>query len=258
LSFAFFAISEKGEKDKGPFFAQIITPEEVKKIPPAKKLLPKSEEKVSKELAKMPKLPKELSPPKELSSIPSTKYQIEEKRGFSDKEHENIGKDRGSESPKDSEAKKEEGIGKDNFKKPSTKNLKEKIFDREIIGKLSKGYGEGKKEETNSLTFDTKEFRYYGYLQRLKEKIEGIWRYPSDAAEKGIYGDLYIKFTIKKDGKLGAVELVRTSGYKSLDDAAIKAIKDAEPYWPLPEEWGKDGFTITGHFIYTLYGAYIR
>ncbi|MBA4348820.1 MAG: energy transducer TonB, partial [Thermodesulfovibrio sp.] len=110
----------------------------------------------------------------------------------------------------------------------------------------------------STITFDTEEFKYYGYLQRLKEKIEGLWKYPHDAAERGIYGDLYIKFTIKKNGKLGAVELVRTSGHKSLDDAAIKALKDAEPYWPLPDELDKEGLTITGHFIYSIYGIYIR
>jgi len=76
--------------------------------------------------------------------------------------------------------------------------------------------------------------------------------------EKGIYGDLDIEFTIKKNGKLGAIQLVRTSGYKDLDDAAIKALRDAEPYWPLPDDIREQSLTITGHFIYSLYGQYIR
>lgn len=113
-------------------------------------------------------------------------------------------------------------------------------------------------QQKSTVTFDAKEFKYYGYMQRLKEKIEGIWQYPSDAAKRGIYGDLYISFTIKKNGTLGSVELVRTSGYKDLDDAAIKALKEAAPFWPLPEDWKKEGLTITGHFVYTLYGAFIR
>jgi protein TonB len=52
--------------------------------------------------------------------------------------------------------------------------------------------------------------------------------------------------------------LVRTSGYKDLDDAAIKALRDAEPYWPLPDDIREQSLTITGHFIYSLYGQYIR
>jgi protein TonB len=125
----------------------------------------------------------------------------------------------------------------------------------EVDGKdKEKAGGEGEQE----ITFSTKEFKYYGYKMRLKEKIENIWKYPPEAAQKGIYADLYIRFTILKNGKLGAVELLRTSGYKRLDDAALKALRDAAPYWPLPDEWTEESFTITGHFIYSLYGSYIR
>ncbi len=128
-------------------------------------------------------------------------------------------------------------------------------FDPEIVQKFAK-----REESThdNSITFDTKEFKYETYMMRLKDRIEGIWRYPPDAAMRGIYGDLYIRFTIKKNGRLSDVALVRTSGHRSLDQAAIQALKDAEPYWPLPDEWGKDALTITGHFVYSIYGTYIR
>lgn len=115
------------------------------------------------------------------------------------------------------------------------------------------GEGQGK-----ALTFSTKEYKYYGYRTRLKEKIENIWVYPYEAIQKGIFGDLIIEFTILKDGRLGSVELQRTSGYKMLDDAAIKALRDAAPYWPLPKEWKEDSFTIKGHFVYSLGGFYIR
>jgi protein TonB len=95
------------------------------------------------------------------------------------------------------------------------------------------------------------------YNQRLKQRIESIWVYPRDAAAQGIYGDLVIKFTIMQNGNLGSVELVRTSGHKSLDDAAIKALRDGAPYWPIPKEWGMESYTIEGLFIYTLYGYYV-
>jgi protein TonB len=137
---------------------------------------------------------------------------------------------------------------------PSTK---EKLFDENVIGDIAKKeMTKGEKERTFS--FDVKEMRYLTYLKRLKERIESIWIYPPDAAAKGIYGDLLIKFTIKKNGKLGSVELVRTSGYKNLDDAAVRALRNAEPFWPLPDEWGIEAYTIQGHFIYTIYGYYVR
>jgi len=138
---------------------------------------------------------------------------------------------------------------------PSTK---EKLFDRGVIGDIAKRDIKKEEQDEKSFSFDVKEMRYLAYLKRLKERIESIWIYPPEAATKGIYGDLIIKFTIKKNGKLGAIELVRTSGYKNLDDAALRALKDAEPFWPLPDEWAMEAYTIEGHFVYTIYGYYVR
>ncbi len=134
-----------------------------------------------------------------------------------------------------------------------------KLFDKGVIGDSARKESSGaQKIKDDSITFDTSDYRYAGYMKKLKEKIESIWVYPPEAAARGLYGDLKIRFSIKRDGKLGAVELVRTSGYKILDDAAIKALKDGEPYWPIPEEWGMESYTISGHFFYSIYGYSIR
>lgn len=138
---------------------------------------------------------------------------------------------------------------------PSTK---EKLFDKTVIGDLAKREIEKEEKEKKTFIFDTNEYRFLLYNNRLKERIESIWIYPHEASLRGIYGDLFIRFTIKKNGRLGAVELIRTSGHKSLDDAAMKALKEGEPYWPLPDEWGMEAYTIEGHFIYSIYGYYIR
>jgi len=134
-------------------------------------------------------------------------------------------------------------------------SLREKLFDSEVMGKIAK---REEQNHDNGITFDTKEFRYQTYMMRLKERIEGVWKYPPEAAMKGIYGDLIIDFTIKKDGRLGDVEIMRGSGHPDLDKAAMQALKDGELYWPLPVEWGKDELIVHGHFVYTNYGAYIR
>jgi protein TonB len=91
----------------------------------------------------------------------------------------------------------------------------------------------------------------------LKEKIEQIWKYPKEAARLGVSGDLYIKFAIKRDGKLGKVEVSRTSGYRYLDEAVMKALKDGAPYWPLPDDWEEKDLEINGHFIYIFGGTYV-
>lgn len=155
------------------------------------------------------------------------------------------------------------GTQEEKGESPSTFREELKVAEKKAIDKIvaesEEGEKQGKGDEGGSaITFSTKEFKYYGYKTRLKEKIEGIWKYPREAAARGIYGDLVIQFTILRDGTLGAVELQRTSGYKMLDDAAMKALRDAAPFWPLPKEWKEETFTIRGHFVYTLGGYYIR
>ena len=150
--------------------------------------------------------------------------------------------------------------GRESIPHPDTAgpSLREKLFDKSIINELAKRDIEKEEKKDKTFTLDTSEYKFLIYNKRLKERIESIWMYPPEAADKGIYGDLVLKFTIKKNGMLSAVELVRTSGHKNLDDAAIRALKDGAPFWPLPEEWGMEAYTIVGHFVYTLYGYYLR
>jgi len=127
------------------------------------------------------------------------------------------------------------------------------LFDRETIEKFARRDSfQGK-----SLSFNMSGFKHRGYMRLLKEKIESIWQYPEKAIRRGISGDLYIRFSIKRDGRLGEVKLIRTSGYRSLDEAALRALRDAEPFWPLPEDWKKDELIINGHFIYIMGSRYI-
>jgi len=124
------------------------------------------------------------------------------------------------------------------------------LFDKGTINKFaSKG-----PPPKRGVTFDSAEFKHRGYMRLLKERIEGIWKYPKEAANHGISGDLYVLFTIKRDGKLAEVELLRTSGHSVLDEAVIKAIEKAFPFWPLPEDWEDDTLPIKAHFIY-IYGS---
>lgn len=256
-------MKEQGKESKPDFFyTTIISPEELKEfqgkndfkreLTPSGKITPPQKNQEIKPNAVLPGLRALPRQKKNEINKDIPKKLDQEKSSFSSSPDKS---EKQSTIPETSTGK--EGIaGNGEPTKQLKERPKDRLFDKEIIGKLAQKEREAKPD--NSITFSTKEYQYQGYMQRLKEKIEGIWRYPRDAAERGIYGDLYIRFTIKKNGKLGAVDLIRTSGYKSLDEAAIRALRDAEPYWPLLDEWGRDGLTITGHFVYTHYGSYIR
>lgn len=114
------------------------------------------------------------------------------------------------------------------------------------------------KKGEKSITLDTDEFKYLSYLERLKSRIEFIWKYPEIARFNRLQGDLHIRFSILKSGRLGNTQILRSSGYKILDDSALQALKNSDPFWPLPESWNMEELTITGHFIYYLGGMYLR
>lgn len=131
------------------------------------------------------------------------------------------------------------------------------LFDSAVLDRRAEDPVRDPREETG-VTFDTTEIMLSGYMGLLKQKIESIWHYPREAAREGIYGDLKIRFVIRRDGTLGNVKLIRTSGHALLDQAALKALRDAEPYWPLPDGFEGEALTVNGRFIYTLSGWYVR
>jgi len=274
LILAVFIMRHKVVKQPAPFVATIITPEELQAKTPVR--VPQA-----KEPSRLPRLPKNLPPPEKLSAIPSSHAPSVKSRsnGLAKSAPPPAGNRSTAGSPEASTSQRsslepahiqEQGMAQEEQKSlmegsrtgnssgsgqagPSARTTRDMLFDRNVIANLTP-----KKSEDNGITFDTKEYKYFGYMQRLREKIEGIWKYPAEAAERKLNGELYIRFTIKKDGGLGAVELVHTSGYKILDDAAIRALRDADPYWPLPDSWNEDSLTITGHFVYYFHNTYIR
>ena len=83
------------------------------------------------------------------------------------------------------------------------------------------------------------------------EKFETeCWRIPKDAKNlKLSIVDLYVDYSINRDGTIGDVALVRTSGYTILDEAVIKALRKCK-FWPLPDSWDGEDLRISGKFTY--------
>ena len=73
------------------------------------------------------------------------------------------------------------------------------------------------------------------YQQLIKQKIEENKRYPLLARNKGIEGEVWVKFEILKNGKVKNINVVKSSRHQILDNAAIESIKKANPFPPFPE-----------------------
>jgi protein TonB len=110
----------------------------------------------------------------------------------------------------------------------------------------------------DSVTLDTDEFKFMSYNRWLKVRVESVLHYPELAAQSGMQGTLYIKFDINKDGSLGDLEVLKSSGYKILDDEALRAIRAAAPFAPLPGNWRMERYAIRAAVLFYLSEAYIR
>ena len=131
------------------------------------------------------------------------------------------------------------------------------ITQKEIDELARKGMPE-KSPGDNSVTLDTDEFKFISYNRWLKIKVESVLKYPELAAVSGYQGTLYIRFDILKDGSLGDIEVLKSSGYKILDDEAVRSIRAAAPFTELPKEWNMDRYSIRAAVIFYLGEGYIR
>lgn len=115
-----------------------------------------------------------------------------------------------------------------------------------------------RKPGDESVTLDTDEFKFISYNRWLKIKVESTLRYPELAARSGMQGVLYIRFDIMKDGSIGDLELLKSSGYKILDDEALRAIRASAPFQPLPDDWNMERFSIRAAVLFYLSEVYVR
>jgi len=88
----------------------------------------------------------------------------------------------------------------------------------------------------------TQEYRFAQYIEDWRIKVEriGNLNYPEQARRQGIFGRLQLSVSINADGSLGPVEVSKSSGNRVLDAAAMRIVKLAAPYAPLPPDIRKD------------------
>jgi len=88
----------------------------------------------------------------------------------------------------------------------------------------------------------TQEYKYAAYMDAWRAKVErvGNLNYPEQAKRQGIAGSLVLDVAIKQDGSLQGVQVLRPSGHKLLDDAAVRIVELAAPYAPLPPDMRVD------------------
>lgn len=76
------------------------------------------------------------------------------------------------------------------------------------------------------------------YLAEWRQRVETVGNqyYPQASLRYGIYGSLRLLVTVRSDGHLEDIKVLKSSGHAVLDEAAIRILRLAAPFPPFPEE----------------------
>ena len=87
------------------------------------------------------------------------------------------------------------------------------------------------------ISASTREHTYAAYMEAWRRKVEriGNLNFPEQARAKRLSGSLVLEVALLPDGRVASVEILRSSGYPVLDEAAKRIVYLAAPYAPFPE-----------------------
>lgn len=95
-------------------------------------------------------------------------------------------------------------------------------------------WSSGQPRSNAPVSLNTQDPVYISYFNKIKQSIESQWEYPEIALRYGLQGRLALEFTISGSGRLEQVRLIRSSGSQLLDEEAVRAIRAAAPFPPIP------------------------
>jgi TonB family protein len=107
------------------------------------------------------------------------------------------------------------------------------VFER---GPERSGEGSGTGEGGKYRSIASFGFKHVSYLLGMQRKIELVFTVPSFVPNNGAVGVPIVGFTVRRNGELAETVLLRSSGYPAIDQALLRAVKRAAPYYPFPDD----------------------
>lgn len=111
-------------------------------------------------------------------------------------------------------------------------------------------------EHGNAVWLDTERDLLGSFYKRFRDGIYGVWNYPAEASRRGEQGVALIRIVINRAGLVEQAQILTSSGYRALDDAAVRAIHEASPrFGYLPSAYPAETLTIFAFFEYRIGGG---
>ena len=90
------------------------------------------------------------------------------------------------------------------------------------------------------------------YQKALCERIEHHKSFPFQARRKGWEGSVIVRFLVHRDGHVEHIEVISSSAIALLDEAAIRAVKEGNPFPPFPEGMRKPSLWFKVQLVFVL------
>lgn len=94
-----------------------------------------------------------------------------------------------------------------------------------------------KRPKRKFVSASTQEYEFASYMRGWVARVEriGNLNYPDEARRRNLQGQLVLTVAVRRDGSVESIDVVQPSGHPILDEAAIRTVRLAEPFAPLPE-----------------------
>lgn len=111
--------------------------------------------------------------------------------------------------------------------------------------KFEKDIAEG---DTRFLNSD--DIVFGSFLRRFEGAVYGVWRYPQEAAIRGIEGVTPVRITFNRRGEITNIQQLESSGARILDEEVIRTLRAIGPVGGFPKGYDKDEFHLIAFFQY--------
>jgi protein TonB len=88
------------------------------------------------------------------------------------------------------------------------------------------------------------------FLRRFEGAVYGVWRYPNEAALKGIGGIVPVRITFNRRGEISRVQQLESSGAWILDEEVLRTLRAIGPVGGFPKGYDKEEFHLIAFFQY--------
>ncbi len=90
------------------------------------------------------------------------------------------------------------------------------------------------------------------YTNLVRMKIESIKKYPKWALRQEFEGTVYVAFKLWKNGSISEIKLMRSSGYKILDNEALSSVNRAAPFPAIPAQLSVDSISMEIGIVFKI------